>query len=378
MAVPAGALFLWEGQNVASPPLDGAVLVSMVDQSGSANDATQSTGSLRGVWRATGVAGKPAVELDGVDDRYHFSAAGLNIFRNKLGGTIAAVTIDTGSLTSSAERPVVWFSRGGSPAVRAIKAHAANATAGGPMLYRGAARRLDGDTAQLLDASQTTANPAAETFVVDWANGDAQHYLNGALDASKATFTSAGATSDTASQSAQVGANSGLTTFFKGPLAFVALYDRVLSDADLAQLHDYLVTNYVAIKGSGAATASTTGAASGVPVATGTGAATGTAVGTGTGVPVAVGTGSAKSAVIGSATGVPIITGTARALASVIARALAARVVRRRGTLAAVPGLTAVLEHTPVPKAVLTAVPVAPTGLSAVAIAPAGLALSEE
>ncbi len=232
MATPPGALFLWDSRADTTTTADGGLLLDLTDQSGNAHTAAQGTAANRAIWRTTALNGGPAVDFEGGAARYQFTGAALAIFQAKAGGTIVAVTQEQGVLTgTTADRPVVWFSRGTSSAVRAVEVHTID-----PLTYRAAARRLDADGALSVNGGAVTAAPAAEVGLFDWQAGVLTHRTNNTQDGSGA-FATSGPTENTASQSAYVGANGGLTAHFDGLLGYLALWDRVLTDAELTSLY---------------------------------------------------------------------------------------------------------------------------------------------
>ncbi len=259
-----GLRFFWDAVSVTGQA-DGTALAQLTDMSGSGKSATQATSTSQGVWRATGLNGKPAVELDGGDDLYSFSGTGLNITQNARALTVVVVSADASDLSTTAERVQVYFSRNGTNGARSQLFHVASATTGGPLDVAMGGRRLEADTYAQARGGLAVAQPRVETGVLDYYNATARHYSNGVEDGSLSPFQTAGQVDDLSSLSAAVGANTALNRFWRGLISFVAVYDRVLTDAELQQVHNYARNTYLPISPTGIATSEVAGNATVTP-----------------------------------------------------------------------------------------------------------------
>lgn len=235
MALPSGALSQWEAPVVSSPPADGAAVGTLTDQSGNSISPAQGTASSRGVWRVDGWApGVPAVELDGVDDRYQFLTAGLAIFQNKPGGTIVTAFRDLGDPAGTSDRPVVYFSRNTSASrFTALSLYGITQNLGS------AIRRLDADSEVVADALQAASGgPMNRLLVVsvDAVNAVATIRVDGAISRTVPLASGGNFEPATASQAAYVGMNAALTRFGKVMLGAFALYPFALTPAQMTQV----------------------------------------------------------------------------------------------------------------------------------------------
>ncbi len=251
MAVPAGfpttgLRFCFEALQEAGT--DGSTLGTLTDQSGNGFHAAQGTAARQAVFRASGIGGKAAIEFDGVDDYYPFPTAALGMFQAVGGGTLVMVVTDTGSLTATVNRRPIFASRGStSGAARIAVSHVS--TGGTAMISELAARRLDGDTAGVIGGTATSNSPVARVGMVDWSNSVGVHYKNGDVEGRKAPFLTAGLTENTASLAINVGANgraadSNLGNFWRGPIALVATWNRVLTDTERSDIAKYVQDTY--------------------------------------------------------------------------------------------------------------------------------------
>lgn len=242
MAVPAGVplpdlAFCFDADQAGGT--DGATLGQLTDQSANAYHAVQGTAAAQGIYRATGLGGKPAVEFDGVDDNYQLPTAALGMFRNVGGGTIFAVVHDTGILSSTTGRRIFLASRNGSVAAgRFVTSHAEDFTNvnGGLMAGNTSGRRLDTDSVNDTVAELTNNDPVARIAVNAWSVAEQYHYRNGKQTGSRIPFQTAGLTADTLSGAVAVGASGTPNHFWKGTIAFVATWRRVLTEAERTDL----------------------------------------------------------------------------------------------------------------------------------------------
>lgn len=82
----------FKADSLASTLNDGDPVATWADQSGNGNDATQSSGSLKPLFKTAIIGGRPVVRFDGVDDRMDTST-----FTQNAAGTVFCVFIKQGN-----------------------------------------------------------------------------------------------------------------------------------------------------------------------------------------------------------------------------------------------------------------------------------------
>lgn len=250
MPVPAGIAldglaFCFDAEQAGG--IDGATLGRLTDQSANAWHAVQGTAAAQGIFRASGIGGRGAVEFDGVDDHYPLPTAALGIFQNVGGGTYAVVVRDTGALNSTTGRRIFFASRNGSVAAgRFVMNHAEDFTnvSGGFMNGNSSGRRLDTDGAQDAVATPTNNDAVARMARANWSGAKLHHYRNGVVRATVDPFQTAGLTANTTSGAVVIGSNGTPNFFWKGPIAFAAAWQRVLTAAEEQDFNKFAEDRY--------------------------------------------------------------------------------------------------------------------------------------
>ncbi len=224
----------------------GGSLVSgttWIDKS-SANsaDATQSVAINRptvipGAWNSRSI-----LRFDG-NDYMDVSSTAFGMLNDVAGATLFAVA----STTATSGQRVFMISTGGnSRQTRAgVNFYDGFGTSiAGSGDFGAAGRRLDSDPFQRIEGG-TAVSGQLEQFAAtfDYSAGELSLFVDGALETLATNFQSPGNTSGTNSLNIRVGADSDLSSLhgaFRGDLAEVIVYDRVLSVSERAQIEDYL------------------------------------------------------------------------------------------------------------------------------------------
>lgn len=170
------------------------------DKSGNSWHFSQATAGQRPLIVASGLAGFRTIRFDGTDDFMQSAVAGAqDIMRNTGAGWSIAVAKKLATDGADTERSI-WFI---STAVGNVRfSHAiGNASAGGANKPATAARRLDADGFARLSSPSVPTVGAFHIFLnlQNWSTGQGEQWVDGTQVAVNATLTSAGLTSNTAS-----------------------------------------------------------------------------------------------------------------------------------------------------------------------------------
>lgn len=219
-------LALWLDAHRETAYSDAGSVQTPTDWSGSGNAPTQSTSAARPTWEAGEINGNAVFRFDGVDDRWVFSGAGLDLLKN----TGAATVYWVSSVSSVASARSVWGWSSGTSATgnRLFGGLAASG------YMRGGGRRLDADS--LSDNSGATAVSTGTFYVfslvVDYTNSNLYGYLNGTNQISNTSFQTDGSTSNTSSLGAAVGSGTAASTIlYLGDTACLLFYAGVAHDS---------------------------------------------------------------------------------------------------------------------------------------------------
>lgn len=188
--------------NNESPITDagGGALSQWNDISGSDLHLTQATSGERPVANATGIDGKQMVAFDGSNDNMANSSTRVrDFFRARSHGWMFGVTRKQFVDLTDIDRQV-FLSLSSDSANRFGVRIGANT--GGANQFRFLTKRLDADATVSLSATGTVGTDWIMWLVkMDWLTGAGTIYINGDLDVTNPTLTSAGNTSNTAGAS---------------------------------------------------------------------------------------------------------------------------------------------------------------------------------
>jgi hypothetical protein len=183
----------------------------------------------------SGVASVDALWFDGVDDHLALTAAGADLARNTGRFTVFGGVTFTKSITANLS-VILLVSSGASASNARVR------IAGDNSALQLAARRLDADTALVMDSAsvQVTFSNTIVAGVFDYTNADFFLRKDGAVVATDTTTLTDGSTSDTASLAVFIG-RTGSSSFFGGFMSGVITVKGVtLSESQLLQTERYL------------------------------------------------------------------------------------------------------------------------------------------
>jgi len=112
--------------------------------------------------------------------------------------------------------------------------------------HRVVARRVDSSDFQTLNSGRGTVTPGIWTIDsawVDFENREAALYINDLLTNSSQNFLDGGKTSATNSLMFRIG-NDHINQYWFGEIAEILIYNRVLSEEEIRQIHRYLSEKY--------------------------------------------------------------------------------------------------------------------------------------
>lgn len=235
-------LTLWL-KSTAGVTKDGSDLVATwanQASTGSAYDATQGTATNKPLWVANQLNGRPAIRFDGVDNFMSFGGTGLDLFRNLAGSTVflvwkrAANGVRQYAYAFRADH--MWDVRSG------IHSHESSAPTN-HIQFEGKA--TDAGTNDTLDESSAAGTGAIISVIQNnWSGQSATLYRDGVSTATDPAFSNAGPTSNTASPEGTLGCYPGgdgiKYHFLNGDLYEILVYQRALTDAEIAQIVSYL------------------------------------------------------------------------------------------------------------------------------------------
>jgi uncharacterized Zn-binding protein involved in type VI secretion len=220
----------------------GSSVDAWPESSGSGmSDAVQTADPFeRPTVSATTLNGHKVVSFDGSNDGLEI-ATKAGFTRNTGGVTIFAVTRMNNP--PNTESTIVHFANGsGNTELSRVSHSVINAQRN----FRIAGRRLDADSSQtvLSSTGRSDATWYASTGVWDYTNSDAFVYVNGLLDVSSTSFQTAGTSSDTEAGFASIGYHGTGVRPWKGDIAEIIGYNRVLTQFERAQVHAYIKDEY--------------------------------------------------------------------------------------------------------------------------------------
>ena len=226
----------WFNDDSSITDAGGGVCSGWNDISGAGAHMGQPTSGARPTILSAELNGRRVIRFNGTSQFLYSETAGAAaLFRNQQYGWIMACykkRTDDGSPTNRS----ICSAAGGSLGTRLQASAGSTSAANTPRL---SARRLDADSTSQLDA--TTEAQGAYVMVLHtmaWASGEGKLWINGDLDATNATLTSSGSTSDTATNRLSIGAfsNTGAsssgTNFGDVDIAELIAGDGAIPDSD--------------------------------------------------------------------------------------------------------------------------------------------------
>lgn len=200
----------------------------ITDKSGNGRTLAQSITGRRPVYSATGLNGLGIASFDGSDDSLEKTTSSPGLVQGI--GAATAFVLRKFDVSPTSNQFMLLISSGGGSARLTLEG-------GRTATMPGASgRRLDANSIQALAGSTTiTTGWALQAAEFDWASATLSLYINGAMDATTASFQTAGNTSNTAPSRVLLGAfnSSDMTEFFDGSLAEIIVVPSV--DDDLRQ-----------------------------------------------------------------------------------------------------------------------------------------------
>ena len=241
-----GGLGLWlDASNDASLTLNGDGVSEWRDLSGRGRHFVQATAASQPNAVSRTYSGLPVIDFDGTKFLEGNSAA-LNLARNVPGLTILMVG-KADALGSPVGRFFNWSCNGNDNS-RATMFVASPSTPNQIWLR---SRRQDSDDFSdcRYDAGAASLDTAVFTAVFDWAAAQSRLYVGGVLAASNLALGTPGASADTDSQTASLGARfeediSGFAQTLDGFVAEMLVYRRALSDSERSRLEQYLIAKW--------------------------------------------------------------------------------------------------------------------------------------
>jgi hypothetical protein len=216
---------------------DASSVARWEDQSGNANNFTQSQSANRPVLKTSIQNGLNVVRFDGSNDL--FQCANNSLFRNVGGGTLFAVRKCAANPTAAQDVFRANISGNiGSRIFFNVGFNSGKSNAGG--------RRLDADGFVGIASSNnvSTTNFEIQSAVYDFINTDLYLYIDGATAASNTSWLTTGNTSNTDSSGIFVGGNSGGANAFNGDIAEIVAFNRALTTSEREQVEAYLNTRW--------------------------------------------------------------------------------------------------------------------------------------
>jgi 6-phosphogluconolactonase (cycloisomerase 2 family) len=209
------------------------------------NSESLPLGSVRGIsfnptnnFLITSHGNAPYIQAYTFDGTTLTNLTKLNMFRNVGGGTVFQVI--KYDITAA-------YSQNGFVASMGTNANASRVLTGWQSAsgkpYVGG-RRLDANSFQNVLATTTASSIFyMQTALINYSNSDASVFINGKLENTNTSFQTDGLTSDTNSLGIYLG-NVGNTEWLKGDIAEVITYNRVLTTAEIRNVHYYLSAKY--------------------------------------------------------------------------------------------------------------------------------------
>jgi hypothetical protein len=200
---------------------DNTAVSTWADRSGNGYDATQTNGTFQPTFQTAEFGGNGVVRFDGSNDFLNANGA-AGVLRNVGGGTLFGVFKFNAFHTGV----VLIFTSGTSTSATRLGIAVTALTNGEHQL---GGRRLDADSFVTLRAQANSNNPRIMTGVADYANSDAFLFLESTQVVSNTNFQTAGNTSNTDSQSVQVGAVSAASQYLNGDIGQALAFNTALT-----------------------------------------------------------------------------------------------------------------------------------------------------
>ena len=234
-------LALWlDADNTSSLTFNGATVSEWRDLSGNGRTYSQPTAVNQPSATTDTQNGRRVLSVEhviGNASRLVGNSATLSVTRNVSGLTMIAVAR---SNLNNTFRPIWHASTGTGTATRATFGVAFAS----PNNFFVGNRRLDADSSQSVTASFSNTNANVLSGTLDYANAAATLHQNGSSIATNSSFQTAGNTSDTDSQGTRVGSDAGDTFNWRGWIAEILVYQRVLTTAERQRVERYLGTKW--------------------------------------------------------------------------------------------------------------------------------------
>ncbi|MGJ8655473.1 MAG: LamG-like jellyroll fold domain-containing protein [Akkermansiaceae bacterium] len=218
-----------------------------VDKSSLKNaNATQAVANIRPTLIADAHCGLSVVEFDG-NDYMDVASAAFGMLKNKTGATVFAVARPTEVPSMGGGHRVFMASTGtNSDSTRAgfsfYDSFGTGLSGTGDAGLNG--RRLDTDGYQRISGGDASLDRLTHwTGIFNYAHSSLELYADGGLVSSASNFQTDGNTENTDSLNIRLGADASLTQlrgFFKGDLAELIIYDRVLTAPERQKIEQWL------------------------------------------------------------------------------------------------------------------------------------------
>ena len=250
----AGNVLWLDGSDVDGDfQIGGAFLngTTWVDKSSSQNaHASQGTGSAQPSIVDAAFNGLSVVEFDG-NDFMDVDSAAFGMLRNVESATMIGVLTTELSASNRGMRALMVSSGTNSAGTRAgINLFDSFGTSiGGSGDFGLAGRRLDSDGFQRIAGGDVvTGELSTMAGIFNYQDGELSLFVNGEEQTHVDSFQTLGSTSDTDSLNIRLGADAVLGNprgFFDGQIAELIVYDRALTDTELADVESYITDKWL-------------------------------------------------------------------------------------------------------------------------------------
>lgn len=220
VSIPMEHLKLWL-KVYAGITKDGSNYVSLwADQSGNGNDFSQNTGSAQGLWLPNQVNGKPALRLDGSNDKMDLASV---LQLTQLSAFFVAKNTQANQYSQFIFGPKTTLNKG-------------------RLGYYGQYGIVfETSSAMIFNTTHYTLSTAAQYYTGEfvWDGGQLKTYMNGEFlgtDNVGGTFTLGDIGYDGTGGGGQ---------WFTGDLGEIILYDAAKSDTDRVQVENYFKKEYI-------------------------------------------------------------------------------------------------------------------------------------
>lgn len=224
--------------NDQSPVIDVSGFASQWDDiSGSGWDFTQGTAANRPAIVSSGLNGRRTIRGDGTNDDMSNSASAL-LYRNVSAGWAFIVCQRTVSTGGGANRLLFQtFANLGNTRFRILADSTTNADKVSLQV-----RRLDADAiATLAGTVAVNSGPHMILCTMDWGSGAGSIYVDGSLDVTNGSLTSAGSTSNTSGNPPHIFSSGAGTAYYDGDIAELVATSgsSLLSATEIDKLFGY-------------------------------------------------------------------------------------------------------------------------------------------